>query len=521
MSKEKGVSTTFIDGKPLMSEAYPQTFREHIVADILGTFTAEERETYHALINEVDTAFSATMEVYDPQTNTVSCTKEELHRLFDKYNAASIRLKHNPIAQAIINSPLSLKLEAYQEKLTQAYFEKAKQYGDDKPKNDISPRQIEVIAGDICQYEDQLLKELEANPWKYDGMTLDELIAQEYLNDDLTEKKDGLLFALLGTIEKPDEEAPTDESLLPMFSQLPLVRIRDKGIKSVEYPLDKINNNIWTSLLTADKNGQLTMFFDTMKQGEEPQPLVLYSIDFNALEDASIVKKLTAYDKRVYIAVNGLYAAGYDIISINQIYSVIANTKTKPNSKDREKINKSLSKMAARLHLDNTKEINETYAKYPLFKYDGALLPFDRIEADFNGNHADAIRIYRPASEGTSADRALPLVKFAKQRGQITTITSQVFGSLSLTDSNLAIEDYLIEQIGHIKKGSINPKMLYSTILAATNQTTGSQKTRAKEKIKALLDHFKNTGFIKDYATGPDGVTIIYERQKAIKGGKK
>ena len=294
------------------------------------------------------------------------------------------------------------------------------------------------------------------------------------------------------------------------------VKITEKGIKNVEYPLDKINNNIWTSLLTADKNGQLTMAFDTMKQGAELQPLVIYSIDFSALEDASIIKKLTAFDKRVYIAVNGLYSAGYDIITINQIYSVITNRKTKPNSKDREKINKSLSKMAARLHLDNTKELTETYAKYPRFKYDGALLPFDRIEAEANGNITEAIRIYRPASEGAAKDRALPLVQFAKQRGQYTTITSRVFGALSLTDGNLEIEDYLIEQIGHIKRGLINPKMLYESILAATHQTTRNQRARAKEKIHALLEHFQTTGFIKDYEAGSDGITIVYEQQKAI-----
>ena len=344
---------------------------------------------------------------------------------------------------------------------------------------------------------------------------LDTLIMTEWLDQEGNERPDGLFFVALEAARKAKEEAEKKAKNITTLS------IKEKGVKTVEYPLDKINNNIWNSLLTADKDGQLTMFFDTMRQGATPQPLVIYSIDFDTLEDASIIKKLTPYDKRIYIAVNALYSAGYDVITINQIYYVITNRKTKPNSKDREKINKSLSKMAARLHLDNAKEKNETFAKYPRFKYDGALLPFDRIEIEANGNTAEAIRIYRPADEGAAIDRALPLVKFAKQRGQYTTISSRVFGALSLTDSNLEIEDYLIEQIGHIKRGLINNKMLYETLLAATHQTTKMQRIRAKEKITALLDHFKNIGFIKDYETATDGITITYEQQKAIKQQNK
>ena len=380
---------------------------------------------------------------------------------------------------------------------------------------------LKALSLELYNLEGHILTEINENPKKYkDIRTIEDLILYHWINDQGEELTKGLLFTALRAAKKRKKAKESEEKTkqAPAVSQ---VLIKNKGINKVEYPLDKINDNIWRDLLTADKNGQLTMYFDTLKQGSEPQALVIYSIDFSALEDASIVKKLTAYDKRVYIAVNGLYAAGYDIISINQIYSVITNRPTTPGAGDREKINKSLSKMAARLHLDNSKERNGTYAKYPLFKYDGALLPFDRIEAEFNGNHADAIRIYRPASEGADADRALPLVRFAKQRGQYTTISTQLFGSLSLTDANLAIEDYLIEQIGHIKKGSINNKMLYETIYQKTGQTKAMQKKRAKSKIHDILDHFKEVGFIKNYTQASDGITITYDSQKAINYKKK
>lgn len=504
----------------VIAEAEPGTYRERIVAEVIRTFSEEERASYYKLLSALDEAFDATTSVYSATNDEFKCTKEEFYELFDKYEAAHLRLKNHIIAQAILDDPRSIRLDEYQEKLTQAYFNRI----DESLPADFSPREIEQTAGDICEYEGQLLKELEENPDKYRGLTIDQLIAQEYINDDCTKKEDGLLWALLGTIKRTKHPKNTEEQqrLLPKMPILPSVMIRRKGIENVEYPIDKINNNIWRDLIKADKNGQLTMHFDTLTDTEEPRALVIYSIDFSTLEDESIVKKLTAYDKLVYIAVNGLYAAGYDAISINQIYAVITNKKAKPNKKDRDKINKSLSKMAARIHLDNKIEVNETYAKYPLFKYDGALLPFDRIEAEFNGIPAEAIRIYRPASEGASPDRALPLVRFAKARGQYTTISTQLFGALSLTDNNLAIQDYLIEEIGRIKRGNRNNKMLYETILEKTGQVKPMQKSRAKEKIHAILDHFTKTGFIKSYSIESDGVTIIYENKKSIENkGKK
>ena len=399
---------------------------------------------------------------------------------------------------------------------------------------------IDKLSLEVYELEDYLLLELIQNPDKYrkiheaynqyiqeideektdpekalfaekliNDNLIDTLIKSEWLDNEGNEKPDGLFYAALEAARKAKEEAEEQKKLRAE------IKITEKGVKSLDYPLDKVNKNIWDSL-AQEKDGQLRFAFDTIRRNKEPEALVLCSIDFNSLEDTGITKRLTAYDKRVYIAVNGLYSAGYDVISINQIYSVITNRRTKPNANDREKINKALTKMASRVHLNNFNEVKKGY-NYPKYKYDGALLPFDRIEAEVNGKLTDgAIRILRPAEEGNALNRALPLVQFAKQRNQYTTISSEIFGALSLTDSNLEIEDYLIEQIGHIKRGGLNSKMLYESVLTATHQTTKMQRMRAKEKINALLDHFKTTGFISNYTTDKDGITIICNNPKAI-----
>lgn len=141
------------------------------------------------------------------------------------------------------------------------------------------------------------------------------------------------------------------------------------------------------------------------------------------------------------------------------------------------------------------------FPNYQRFRYDGNLLPMERISAVVNGQTTDsAVRLFREP----------PLISFAKDRKQITTINRNVLESpLSKTELHLKIEDYLIEQISHMKKGKIKKRMLYETIFINADISERKQKTRAKEDITRYLDHYKQKDFIKDYQTDNEGITII------------
>jgi hypothetical protein len=128
----------------------------------------------------------------------------------------------------------------------------------------------------------------------------------------------------------------------------------------------------------------------------------------------------------------------------------------------------------------------------------------ERISAIVNGQTTDsAIHLFREP----------PLISFARERKQITTVSRKLLESpLSQTDSNLQIEDYLIEQISHIKspKSKLKNKLLFETIFEKCNIKTPNQRARARETITKLLDHYKKHNFIKDYKKSPDGITIFY-----------
>lgn len=277
-------------------------------------------------------------------------------------------------------------------------------------------------------------------------------------------------------------------------------RIIAKQAEKLLYPLDKPNSKIWNMLSEADAHGQMKMNFRT---GKTKDVLVFYSINFDELDPAlKISKKLTPYDKRVYIAAAALFNAGNDVITATQIFREMGNS-SQPAPEQIQKIWDSLTKMrAAVIQLDNQKE-TETIKKYGIFKYDGQLLPFERISAYINNTLTDAaIHLFREP----------PLVSFARQRNQVTTITRKLLESpISKTEANLQLEDYLLERIGHMKKpNSTTPrKILFATIFNNCGIESRSQRNRAPEKIKRYLEWYKKNGWIQDYEMQADGIQII------------
>lgn len=295
-------------------------------------------------------------------------------------------------------------------------------------------------------------------------------------------------------IEAAADEAETIKAELP--------RIMSHPTDKLAYPLDKPNSIIWNLIAGADPNGQIQLAIGTGKKGGGKEATVLYGINFDELETSlTITKKLTPFDKRCYIAVAGLYNGGNDIVSATQIYKMMGNS-GQPKADQIQKINDSLTKMgAARVFIDNQKEAQST--KYSRFKYDASLLPFERISAYINNTLTEsAIHIFREP----------PLITFARQRNQISSITRQLLESpISKTDANLLIDDYLLERISHMKsgKGKAPRKMLFTTIYEHCGIKTAMQKQRAPEKIRRYLDHYKKCEWIRGYTEDKDGITII------------
>lgn len=283
-----------------------------------------------------------------------------------------------------------------------------------------------------------------------------------------------------------------------------LPRVGGRRIKALDLPLDKPNSHIW-NMLSETTGGQLKLHFATEKTGSKKEVSILYSIDFDELKNAKITKALDPFDKRVYIAVAALYNAGNVLITIPQIYNAMGYDGT-PGKFDREKINNSITKMsAAKIYVDNAEEISAGY-KYPLYQYDGYLLPLERINAYVNGDLVEsAIRPFREP----------PMISLARGRKQITTIDRKLLATpITKSNTNLAIEDYIMSRIIKAKTGKGLKRILYSTIYEEAHLTTAKQRQRAKKPIAQILEYYKGYGFISKYTMDDEGITFSFSAKK-------
>lgn len=310
----------------------------------------------------------------------------------------------------------------------------------------------------------------------------------------------GALEVLLAVLEISEDTRSTD--LVPQFPA-----IFSSKVSSVEFPLDKLNSLLWSkdNLEPRQIEGQMKMVLG-VEMGKPGEDAVVYCfVDYDALQqDIEISKELTHYDKSVLMAVNAIYNSGKDnngVMSITQIYKAMGGRK-RPADTDIEKINNSITKLSkAHITINAEKEAEKFKSRSGRVKYvyDSPVLPCERGRAYINGQLTEsAIHVFRES----------PAISFAKERGQITTVKLDVLQiPLSQTQSTLQLRDYLIGRIARMRSSHSPDKILLATVYAKAGITTEKQRQRAQDKIKKILDHFKDTEFIKSYKM--DKISIV------------
>ena len=346
----------------------------------------------------------------------------------------------------------------------------------------------------ILENEDLIKEELEKRGFTEDMYAL--------ADSDDPEKRKLFLDAFHAVVEAIGKDSSIEESEQ-------IINVITKKANSIEYPLDKLNSLMWS------KEGNLSVEVNVAKEEDREKDIsIAYAIDFTKLiQNGSVMisNALTAYDKRVYIAVAALFKVKNEILSIPMIYHAMGFAGD-PGESDRAQIYKSIIKMRfTAIHIDTTKEAR--IYKYPKFEYNGALLPSDdERNVLINGNFTErAIRFFIEP----------PLIKFARERKQITTFDIKLLQSpISKTDINLKIEDYLLERIARAKEGTGQPKILYKTIadkVGIENMTKDNQKNlrkRLPDKINRYLNYYVKCQFIKKYVIDKDGVTVFFFKKK-------
>ena len=315
--------------------------------------------------------------------------------------------------------------------------------------------------------------------------------------------------AAIAEAKQKAQEAQDTQEKQDNEEKHPVIKAQRKDSPATIIPIDKINNTIWKMIERVTPNGQMMYEFVTgkpIKKGQRDiNPFVTYSLDFDKIEKAApetaqIVKHLTPYDKRVMVAVAALYNAGNHYFTITDIWHKMGNAQEKrPNKNDFDKINNSLKKQSyAHLVLNNLGEQKVDY-NYPKFHYEGELLQFEKVTAEIDGQPIEsAIHLFREP----------PLIAFARDRKQITTVNNAVLESpINKTEQNLQIDDYLIERIAAMNRDpKISRKILYKSLFDDCG--INRNQSRAKETIERYLKHYKATEFIQDFQAQGDFIII-------------
>lgn len=301
-------------------------------------------------------------------------------------------------------------------------------------------------------------------------------------------------------------------------------------VKSTDFPIDKVNGTVWGLLentMKRTEDGQIALYpIPVQKTGSKTPVFVQYAVSFDDLEKnnpgISFTRRLTPYEKRVYIAAGALWnVKKRQPFTYSELYAA-AGYVGRPGGNDTDKLDAALTKMnGTRIFVDNAEE-SGTY-HYPHFRYDGSLLPMERVSIIENGKPVDA---------AISLFREPPFISYAKEHKQITTISIKLLQSpLSKTDANIQLEDYLIERIARAKNErqkwgkkrcrtqedreekekalAKDLRILLSTLYEKTGVTTKKQRQRAPERIRKLLDHYKAEKFISEYSIDDTAITIV------------
>lgn len=280
------------------------------------------------------------------------------------------------------------------------------------------------------------------------------------------------------------------------------INVTVKKTKTQKYPVDKYNRMFWNGIIDGNT-----------KSGFDMKPpmgaIVMYRVNFDDLPDnVNFSKDITPFDKQVYTTAGSILWAGNQITTITQIYYQMGY-RGKPAKKTLERIHESIEKMRfTHLWIDNDEETGKL-KKRTHYHYDGYLLPAEIVTATVNGKLTDeAIHFLKTD---------LPLMAFAAERGEITTITQELRQlPISMTEKNLALHDELYTRLSiekNRKKKDKQCRMLLDTIYENMGLTADQkvQRSRVKKNIIALLDHYKNNQFISRYVFEKDGITIYWK----------
>lgn len=254
--------------------------------------------------------------------------------------------------------------------------------------------------------------------------------------------------------------------------------------------------------ITEIINGE-TVFLDMGGRNEAKESvLTSLSLSYDA-EGVQISKPMTPYDREVHNAVATLWAAGNRNITPRQVYQTMTGASGKPRQSAIANVEESLDKQRRTfVSLDFSKELRGRTAEF-----DGEVVTADQCRFETNMLNADkAIVTTVNGRENIGyiiKDAPILYYHDCTTRQLISypqRLLEETSKVVSMTPKNILIRSYLLARIKQMsRKGSKQSKNIrYDAICEAAgiSGTNRTERKRAKDTAKKLLDAFVQQGFI-------------------------
>ena len=347
----------------------------------------------------------------------------------------------------------------------------------------------------VDQYHDYMLKldkDLEDNPDKYNKLDLKSGLpaGRPDIIKALRILKASQNIASVNTVKPNKYVFPTDKATMNTFQRAADILAANRTVLGMEPRNSKSRKS-------------------------KKQIDTLISLDYSNLQSVSISRQLSLYDREVHDAIITLAVeGGNEYITPRMIHQVMRNTQEKPSTKQITDINNSVTLLM------HTRIVNDATAEaaaygFNNFKYDGMLVPAERVTAKINGNTVTCIHLFRTP----------PLYDYPNRKSQIARINMNLLSNpqISITDETLILRGYLLRRITAIKSSkNMSNIIVYDTVYQDLNiimpKSDGAKRKKKadlRKKIKILLDDWTGKNFIISYKENKKGhefnsISIFY-----------
>lgn len=278
-------------------------------------------------------------------------------------------------------------------------------------------------------------------------------------------------------------------------------------------PIDKASRELFSGELMDATTYRLAV----EKRGTKREITTLLSINFDELGETVQIsgrKELTPYDREVHDAMVTLYVdGGNEYITPQMIYQTMTGRKNaRLMPKQAAAISESVSKcMYSRVTIDASEEARAF--GFEDFKYDGNLIPSERVIAKINGETMESIHLLRQPV----------LYEYASLKNQIGRVDIKLLDTpINKTEEILTLQGYLQRRILSMKGSNLSKNILFESVYrflnikAASDGALRLKKSKVRGHMKSILEYWTQEHFIAGFSENKRGaeyysVTIIID----------